>query len=129
MLDEGGVAGRLRARRTALGLTQAELAERAGISERAVSDIERGLRRVVYRETTRRLVTALELSDSEAVEFEAAARGRAVPPGDRPTKTTHSTPTLPRTRLIGRTEDMEHVARLVMNPDVRLVTLVGPGGV
>src|SRR5579863_4610563 len=77
MLDEGGVAGRLRARRTALGLTQAELAERAGISERAVSDIERGLRRVVYRETTRRLVTALELSDSEAVEFEAAARGRA----------------------------------------------------
>ena len=129
MLEEGGVAGRLRARRTALGLTQAELAERAGISERAVSDIERGLRRVVYRETTRRLLAALELSDSEAADFEAAARGRAVPAEDRPAWATLSTPTLPRTRLIGRTEEMDNVAGLVMNPDVRLVTLVGTGGV
>ena len=110
-------------------MTQAELAERAGISERAVSDIERGLRRLVYRETTRRLLAALELSGSEAADFEAAARGRAVPPEDRPALTTLSTPTLPRTRLIGRTEEMENVAGLVMNPDVRLVTLVGPGGV
>jgi len=110
-------------------LTQAELAERAGISERAVSDIERGLRRVVYRETTRRLLAALELSDSEAADFEAAARGRAVPAEDRPAWATLSTPTLPRTRLIGRTEEMDNVAGLVMNPDVRLVTLVGTGGV
>jgi predicted ATPase/transcriptional regulator with XRE-family HTH domain len=129
MLDEGGVAGRLRARRNVLGLTQAELAERAGISERAVSDIERGLRRVVYRETTRRLVAALELSDSEAAEFVAAARGRPLPSEDLPSPATLSTPTLPRTRLIGRTDEMETIAGLVADPDVRLVTLVGPGGV
>src|SRR5579859_3246500 len=129
MLDGGGVAAKLRARRTALGLTQAELAERAGISERAISDIERGLRRLVYRETTRRLLAALELSGSEAADFEAAAMGRAVPSQDRPALTTLSTLTLPRTRLIGRTEEMENLAGLVMNTDVRLVTLVGPGGV
>ena len=129
MLDEGGVAARLRARRATLGLTQAELAERAGVSERAVSDIERGLRRVVYRETTRRLVAALELSGSEAADFEAAARGRAMRPEDRPLPVTPSTLTLPRTRLIGRAEEVEMATRLVMNPDVRLVTLVGPGGV
>jgi len=129
MLDEGGVAARLRARRATLGLTQAELAERAGVSERAVSDIERGLRRVVYRETTRRLVAALELSGSEAADFEAAARGRAMRPEDRPLPVTPSTLTLPRTRLIGRAEEVEMATGLVMNPDVRLVTLVGPGGV
>src|SRR5690349_9901369 len=107
MLDEGGVAGRLRARRSALGLTQAELAERAGISERAISDIERGLRQVVYRETTKRLLAALELSGSEAADFEAAARGRPVPKENRPSPATLSTPTLPRTRLIGRADELE----------------------
>jgi transcriptional regulator with XRE-family HTH domain len=40
-------AEQLRAHRAAAGLTQAELAQRAGISERAVSDIERGLRQRV----------------------------------------------------------------------------------
>jgi len=126
MLAEGSVGSRLRLRRAALGLTQAELAERAGISERAVSDIERGLRRVVYRDTARRLVEALELTGAEALEFEAAARGRpsvaleASPP---------ITPTVPRTPLIGRAGELKTVTDLLLDPEVRLVSLVGPGGV
>src|ERR671939_892754 len=72
---QSSLATRLRARRVAPGLTQAELAERAGISERAVSDIERGVRRAVYRDTALRLLAALDLSGEEAAEFEAADRG------------------------------------------------------
>jgi Helix-turn-helix len=45
-----GVGAVLRGKRLAAGLTQAELAERAGVSVRAISDLERGRRRS-YRRT------------------------------------------------------------------------------
>ena len=64
----------LRRYRTESGLTQEELAERAAISARTVSDIERGLRRTVYRETARRLVDALDLEAPDRGAFEKAAR-------------------------------------------------------
>jgi transcriptional regulator with XRE-family HTH domain len=41
----------VRALRLAAGLTQAELAEASGISERTVSDLERGRRSSVYPAT------------------------------------------------------------------------------
>jgi len=68
----------LRRYRTESGLTQEELAERAAISARTVSDIERGLRIRVYRETARRLEDALGLEAPDRQAFENAARpGRA----------------------------------------------------
>ena len=39
-------------------MTQEELAERAGISARTVSDLERGLRTAVHPDTARRLGSA-----------------------------------------------------------------------
>jgi transcriptional regulator with XRE-family HTH domain len=45
----------LRRHRVAAGLTQEALAERAGISARAVSDLERGLYRAPHRDTVDRL--------------------------------------------------------------------------
>jgi len=119
-------ANRLRARRAVLGLTQAELAELAGISERAVSDMERGLRRAVYRDTALRLVGALELSGEEAVEFEAAARGRPPAVSEYPAT---AAPPVPRTRLVGRAAELAAVTELLLEPDTRVVTLTGPGGV
>ena len=56
-----GVA--LKKLRAAAGMTQEELADRAGISARTVSDVERGLRTVVHGDTARRLAAALGLSE------------------------------------------------------------------
>jgi transcriptional regulator with XRE-family HTH domain len=41
--------------RLAAGLSQAELAERAGLSARGISDLERGVRQAPYPATLRRL--------------------------------------------------------------------------
>jgi peptidoglycan hydrolase-like protein with peptidoglycan-binding domain/DNA-binding XRE family transcriptional regulator len=61
--------------REEVGLTQAALAERAGMSERAISDIERGEKQP-RKETLRRLIGALEgearrLPDQQAQAFRA----------------------------------------------------------
>ena len=65
----------LRRRRLAAGLTQEGLAERAGLSARGVSDLERGARRAPQRETVRRLARALGLRPAGAAALEAGAAG------------------------------------------------------
>ena len=52
----------MRARRARLGLTQEELAERAGLSERTLRNLEGGRIRRPYPDTIRRLADALELT-------------------------------------------------------------------
>lgn len=64
----------LRHYRIAAGLTQEELAERAGISARAVSDMERGLRKRPYRDTVDRLAIPLRLSREQREELTRLAR-------------------------------------------------------
>jgi WD40 repeat protein/transcriptional regulator with XRE-family HTH domain len=64
----------LRRYRTAAGLTQEELAERAGLSSRGLSYIERGSRRP-YRDTVGRLADALGLTEEARALFVAAGRG------------------------------------------------------
>jgi DNA-binding SARP family transcriptional activator/uncharacterized protein HemY/DNA-binding XRE family transcriptional regulator len=54
---------RLRERRLLAGLTQAQLAERAGVSLRAVRNAERGHVRSSRAETTRRLLAALAMEN------------------------------------------------------------------
>jgi len=67
---------RLRALRARAGLTQEELAERAGLSTNAVSMLERGSRRRPYPHTIRSLVEALGLTDSERAELESSVPSR-----------------------------------------------------
>jgi len=55
----------LRHLRTAASLSQEELAERAGVSLRGVSDLERGLRRAPHLSTVRMLADALELGPED----------------------------------------------------------------
>jgi tetratricopeptide (TPR) repeat protein/transcriptional regulator with XRE-family HTH domain len=71
-------AALLRQLRTEAGLTQEELAGKAGISTRSVSDLERGINLTARRDTTRLLADALELSGQARATFEAAARGRTI---------------------------------------------------
>lgn len=72
----GGFAGRLRARRRSSGLSQQELAERSGLSIRAISKLESGRTRWPYPDSVDRLADALGLRDAERAEFTAAAGRR-----------------------------------------------------
>src|SRR5215469_7035409 len=60
--------------RLAAGLTQEELAERAGLSTRAISNLERGVSQSPHQATLDLLAQALELNASERAELEAAMR-------------------------------------------------------
>lgn len=55
----------LRKYRYRAGLSQEQLAERAGRSLRGIQDLERGVRRTPYPATVRRVADALELDESD----------------------------------------------------------------
>jgi transcriptional regulator with XRE-family HTH domain len=63
----------LREHRLAAGLTQAKLAELAGLSTRAIQHLEAGLGQP-YAESARRLAEGLALDPVARVAFETAAR-------------------------------------------------------
>jgi non-specific serine/threonine protein kinase len=118
----------LRHLRLAAGLSQEALAQRAGLSVRAISDLERGARREPYPYTVQQLAGALRLGAADRARLEAA-----VPRRQRlaaPVAPVHgSRPVLPATltRLIGRERDLAAVRRRLA--EARLVTLTGAGGV
>jgi DNA-binding CsgD family transcriptional regulator len=62
--------------RLAAGLSQGELAERAGLSERGISDLERGVRRQPHPSTMRQLADGLGLDTSDRAELLEARSGR-----------------------------------------------------
>jgi class 3 adenylate cyclase/transcriptional regulator with XRE-family HTH domain len=72
--DDTPFGDMLRRLRRAAGLTQEELGERAGLSARGLSDLERGVNRTPRRETVRALADALGLSPDERAALERARR-------------------------------------------------------
>src|SRR6201996_6558974 len=82
-MDEpaGTFAEVLRQLRARARLTQDELAHRAGVSFRTVSDLERGKATTPQKETVRLLADALRLIGPQRAQFEAVARGRPQPSG------------------------------------------------
>ena len=126
-------AGLLRAHRTAAHLSQAELAARALISARAISDLERGMNRAPRRQTVILLSDALELDGTACAEFHAAARAAltAAHPSSRPEARQSPDGSLPLFPwpLIGREQELDRLLELVADPSVRLLTLTGMGGV
>jgi tetratricopeptide (TPR) repeat protein len=71
-----GFGERLRACRRRAGLSQEELADRSGLSVRAIGNLERGRAGKPYLSTCQRLADALELCDKARAEFLAAGRRR-----------------------------------------------------
>jgi transcriptional regulator with XRE-family HTH domain len=127
----------LRQLRNDAGLTQEELAAAAQVSQRAVSDLERGINHSARKDTALLLAEALNLAEPVRPLFVAAARGRGPAAGvlaamQRQAQESwaadggvHGFPAA-LTSFIGRAEPLREVAGLLS--DHRLVTVTGPGG-
>jgi predicted ATPase/DNA-binding XRE family transcriptional regulator len=117
---------RLRRLREAAGLTQEELALRAGLSPRAISALERGERQRPYPHTVRTLADTLGLSEEARASLLATLpRGAAAPTAQATTPEVNLP--VPPTPLLGRERELEQIRAFLR--EVRLLTLTGLGGV
>lgn len=134
----------IRRLRADLDLTQEVLAEQVGCSVETIRAFESGRRRP-SRPMAERLADVLEVMPGERVEFLRLARApikRAMDEANITQATgivgqsiavaaparLASLP-LPPTALIGREAEQAQIARLLADPDCRLMTFVGPGGI
>lgn len=120
----GPFGAQLKALREKAGYTQEELATISGVSVHAVSALERGERRRPHSETVRALSAALDLTGPARDALMGSARHL----DGADTAAVASLP-LPLTRFVGRDADMQTLRRSLGESAVRLVTLVGSGGV
>ncbi len=119
----------LRRHRRDVGLTQEDLAERAGLSRRTISDLERGRKSTPQAATLELLLSALELSEVDRKTLVAAIprRRRQGQPAESDLRFTPLPTDL--TPLLGREREEAAALHLLRSPAVRLLTLIGPGGV
>jgi predicted ATPase/DNA-binding XRE family transcriptional regulator len=118
----------LRQHRLQAGWSQEELAERADVSVRSISDIERGRQQRPHVGTVRRLADALELDETSRQLVMGAAVGSTDTPVAVSLVAKPSNLPVQTTPFVGRDKEIEQVADLLRREDVRLVTLTGPGG-
>jgi transcriptional regulator with XRE-family HTH domain len=117
----------LRRYRRQSGLSQEELAARALVSTRAISDLERGVNARPRLHTAAALADGLGLDGDERRAFERHARPDAtdapapVGPRARPPLTVDS--------FVDDGASLDGLLALVADRRNRLVTLIGPGGV
>jgi predicted ATPase/transcriptional regulator with XRE-family HTH domain len=114
----------IRAHRVAAGLTQEELARRAGIGVRTVRELERGRVTRPQRGTVELLAAAFGLVGAERDTFLAAA---GHPLSGEPPDAGAPMPLPPRPDLVGRERDVAELEEVLSTAD--LVTLVGLAGV
>jgi predicted ATPase/DNA-binding XRE family transcriptional regulator len=124
---------RLRQLREAAGLTQGELAGRAGLTAKAIGMLERGARKHPYPHTVRALADSLELSEDERVALTRSIPRRS---GNAPAPVVEAAAMHPSalpvtlTPLVGREREVEEIVDLLGRvAAVRLLTLTGPGGI
>ena len=127
--DPPSLGDLLRCHRTAATLSQEQLAERAGLSVRAISDLERGVHRAPRLESVRMLADALSLSNTDRAVLLAAARPALFQAGAEDDVDPGAPMPLPATPLVGREHEVAAVVAMVRRGDVRLLTLTGPAGV
>ena len=117
--------------RLAAGLTQEALAERADVSVRAISDLERGVNRRPQHETLRRITAALRLpaADRMALALVAGRPGTATasaPPEGGHVTTSHRSA---HPRLVGRSRELALLERRLRGEGPPLLLLAGEPGI
>jgi predicted ATPase/DNA-binding XRE family transcriptional regulator len=119
----------LREHRLARGLTQEQVAERAGLSREAISLLERGGRRAPHRATIALLAKTLKLSEAERARLLATAPKQREQVAATTSVLQGPSLTLPTplSSFIGREQEIIRVQELLLAN--RLVTLSGPGGI
>ena len=99
--------------RSQAALTQEELAERAELSVRAISDLERGVNTAPRPFTVRRLADALDLKDDDRAEFQRAATASSGTGAADSQPQGRFLGSLPECRLVGREQEMARIATLL----------------
>jgi predicted ATPase/transcriptional regulator with XRE-family HTH domain len=131
----------LRQIRDELRITREEFSKRVGCSVAMLRKIEDGERRP-SSQIAELIANSLDVPPADRPTFVKVARGelgvdRLFPIAQRmsspnaypaPTPTRINLPVLP-TPLIGRQSDVEQLSQLLRDPQCRLLTLVGPGGI
>ncbi len=141
-LDRDDLAVLVRRFRLAAGLSQEELAERSGMSVRAISNIERGRTASPYRRSVRMLADALGLRDQQArIQLLDAARRRGLvgevdrpegqPPGwrlaPRPFVVPRQLPA-PPTGFVGRDAEQKVLSAVLDNTAVGATVVISAIG-
>lgn len=124
IVDDVSFGALLKEYRRARNLTHRELAERAQVSVRAISNLELGVNRRPRPATVTLLADGLRLAGAERDRFVATARGWRLPAARSPDGPHNLPGDLPE--FIGRERDIAAVRALARRD--RLVTLTGPGG-
>jgi transcriptional regulator with XRE-family HTH domain len=116
----------LRRLRLGADLTLEQLSERSGISDRALSDIERGVARGPQRRTIDAIARALDLSAGERAAMTQAAcagRRRLQPAPRSPLPSLREVPD-----FTGRAQELSRVTTALCRPQPPVVVLTGPPG-
>jgi tetratricopeptide (TPR) repeat protein/transcriptional regulator with XRE-family HTH domain len=131
--DDTEVGVRLRAIREAAGLSQQQLADRSGLSIRAVRNIEHGRTHWPYRDSLTRLADALGLQGAIRTEFLCAVpRRRLAPqvPGTGPAKVLIVPRQLPAPvrQFVGRKRELAELTGLLGQPGARPAAVISAIG-
>lgn len=123
----------LKKRRKALDLTQSALADRVGCSLATIEKIESEERRP-STQIAELLADALEIPTNERETFLRIARRLKSDVGLASVSPILSPPVktnvpIPPTPLIGRESELDGIRHLLANPECRLVSLTGQGGI
>ncbi len=113
--------------RIAAGLTQEELAERAGLSARAIRALESGDRRAPRRDTLALLASALELTSADRARLEARARQPRLP-ASRQVRSPASV-RRPRLPLVGRQRERALINNLLSGDSSPMLLFAGEPGI
>lgn len=131
MKFNGSFGSWLKQRRQALDLTQKDLAAQVGCAPVTVRKMEAAVCRP-SKQMASRLADVLVVAPDERAAFLTFARGAANPlpavPTDLTARMPHHRLPAQTTTFIGRLSELLDITRLVAQPDIRLVTILAPGG-